>query len=361
MSFKIKNLQFNRFRNFHLFENTPSKDINLVLGDNAVGKTNLIEGIQLLTMMESFRNPSWDEVVNWDETTALITAVISDENVTDTINSSFSEGKRRYRFNEKNKKVGELKGIVPSVLFVPDDLRMVKDSSRRRRQALDQLGSQLSQTYYRMKNDYEKIVTQRNKLLKEYIIPQDLLDSWTESLITIGSLFYQNRINLFSRIKERYSQTFSFITAFDEADIEYIPFWSTYRQTTDDPERIMRDIAMELESREKEHRMTLIGPHKDEMVFYVNGKDARQFGSQGQQRSLVLAWKLTEVEVIQDITGKIPILLLDDVMSELDENKRNSLLDYIEEKEIQTFITSANESYFPPTLLSEAHIIRLET
>lgn len=359
MSFKIDKVSLDGFRNFKEIQDDPSGNINLVLGDNAVGKTNYIEGIQLLTAMESFRNPGWEEVINWDENEALICIDVVDEKRKISISSRFVSNKRTCFSNGKKKTTNELRGMIPSVLFNPDDLRMVKDSSYIRRQALDQLGIQLSSGYSHMKNDYEKIVTQRNRLLKEKNMPDGLLESWTESLITIGALFYKNRKRLFSRIKDRFSSVFSLLVSSDDADIDYIPFWEGYQVEKASPEEMINEVYEVVKLREKEQKTTLVGPHKDELLFLINGRNARQYASQGQQRSLVLTWKLVEVEVIQDIIGKTPILLLDDVMSELDEKRRNLFLEYIDKKNIQTFITSANEQYFNDSLLSKAHILRL--
>lgn len=359
MSYKIRHLCFRCFRSFEYFDDEPSQNLNIILGANAVGKTNLIEGIQLISMLESFRNPAWGDVVHWGHDRAHLIAEIQDGLRNDEIMVCFEDGKRFYLHNEKRKRAGELKGLIPAVLFTPDDLELVKGSASKRRRAIDQIGAQISQTYYHMQRDYEKVVLQRNRLLKRNDIADEFLLSWTESLISIGSVFSMHRQNLFGRMKERFSEVFSRLSSKDSADIEYLPYWKKYISHSDTPEQTMRELLQSISLQERDQGTTLVGPHRDEIVFLINGKDARRYGSQGQQRSLVLAWKITELEVMEDILNKVPLLLLDDVMSELDENRRISLLTLLRNHDIQTFITSANDAYFDKALLDTAHVVRL--
>lgn len=359
MSYKIHHLSLRCFRNFEHFDDEPSQNLNIILGPNAVGKTNLIEAVQLVSMVESFRNPTWCDVVHWNHDQGHISAKIQDGPRDDEISVRFEEGKRLYLHNGKRKRPGELKGTVPAVLFTPDDLELVKGSASKRRRAIDQVGCQISQTYYRMQRDYEKIVLQRNRLLKRNDTTEELLSSWTESLITIGTMFSMHRQNLFERMRPRFTEVFSRLSSEDSADMEYVPYWRRIVSQHDHPEQSMRDLSQLVAGQEREQGTTLIGPHRDEIVFQVNGKDARRYGSQGQQRALVLAWKITELEVMEDILDKVPLLLLDDVMSELDENRRASLLSLLMGHDIQTFITSANDTYFGKELLDTSHVVRL--
>jgi DNA replication and repair protein RecF len=359
VSLKIKEVSLQHFRSFVSFSDAPSQGINVILGDNACGKTNLIEAIQLLTMMESFRNPTWGDVVMWEESMARVTLTAGEGSRLLKLEATFSPGERIYCENENRCRPNELRGKIPAVLFTPDDLRMIKGSPQRRRSTLDSLGGQLSSVYFRMRNDLEKLVAQRNRLLKDRKMSPELLESWTEGLVSIGCRFISHRKHLFSILRDQYLSIFPKLSPCDEADLCYESSWSKALGDAATPESLWSFYQHGGLSQELQQGTTLYGPHRDDIRFVLNGKDARKFASQGQQRTAVLAWKLAEVETICQITSRQPILLLDDVMSELDASRRTALLAYIEKRGLQAFITSANEDYFSERFLSDAHVVRL--
>jgi DNA replication and repair protein RecF len=371
VSLYIQDISLYNFRNYRDFRVSLDKNISIIVGKNGIGKTNIIEAIELLTLFDSFRNPSWDELVSWGENTgSLILNTAGDDRLL-VYSLMLKENKRQYFFNGKKKNINEIIGSLPAVLFTPDDLQLVKGSAEQRRDAIDLVGIQLSKTYGNLKNNYIKIIKNRNQLFKFDKINQLVLDSWNEKLIEIGSLFFKHRIRLFQVIRDEIVNIYESLVPNEIIQVAYRPSWeasfSEYNEILQEnlflleKEQIYYLLSEELIRKKQEEmyrRHSIVGPHRDEIVIYINGKDARKFGSQGQQRSIALAWKMAEVEVISRLSNQPPILLLDDVMSELDENRRSTLMNYID-KRVQTVITTTSLHYFNEETLDHASVIDL--
>ena len=347
--FTINSLRLKNFRNYvdELREFEPG--INKIVGPNATGKTNLIEAVGLLTQISSFRNALTAELINKnakDESSQIEVEIF--DNTTQSkhnLKLLISDGKKTYKLNDKTKSISSLKGNFPSVVFTPDDLAFVKGSNTMRRSAVDGLGSQISKDYYTVLHDYAKALKQKNALLRDGA-SDDMFKSVNDVLIKAGAQLVFYRHGLIQKILPVISDYYSQIAGENEKlSIEYYPSWAM----DDKLEQISRDEAREKLScafddkldEEKVRCRALIGPHRDRIVFVLNGEDAQNFASQGQQRSIVLSFKLTEVKLIEDMLDKRPILLLDDVMSELDESRREKLQSFIEDK-TQVFITSTD-------------------
>lgn len=369
MGLKIQQIHYRNFRNCDNYELTDIGDVTVFVGPNAIGKTNLVEGIQLITAFNSFRSSKTEHLVRFGEDSSFIRAVLSDGVRKLDIDFTIHEGKRSFSLNGKRKQIKNLCGILPSVVFSPDDLNFIKGSQSIKRAEIDNLGSQLSANYSNVRHDYERILKQKNRYLKEDTT-HTFLESVNEVLTTIGSQFYVLRTRLVQElipyIKTYYAEL---CVGKEEVSIAYIPSWLKYEdpplqellgsQFSRDEVKEQLDTVIEREfSREHQRRLSLFGPHADQIVFLINGKDASHFASQGQQRSLVLSYKMAEVALLRDRLNQTPVLLLDDVMSELDEQRRTQLIKVISQ-DIQTFITSTNLSYFDDEFLSNAEIIEL--
>lgn len=369
MGLKIQQIHYRNFRNYDKYELTDIGDVTVFVGPNAIGKTNLVEGIQLITAFNSFRSSKTEHLVRFGEDSSFIRAVLSDGVRKLDIDFTIHEGKRSFSLNGKRKQIKNLRGILPSVVFSPDDLNFIKGSQSIKRAEIDNLGSQLSANYSNVRHDYERILKQKNRYLKEDTT-HTFLESVNEVLTTIGSQFYVLRTRLVQElipyIKTYYAEL---CVGKEEVSIAYIPSWLKYEdpplqellgsQFSRDEVKEQLDTVIEREfSREHQRRLSLFGPHADQIVFLINGKDASHFASQGQQRSLVLSYKMAEVALLRDRLNQTPVLLLDDVMSELDEQRRTQLIKVISQ-DIQTFITSTNLSYFDDEFLSNAEIIEL--
>jgi DNA replication and repair protein RecF len=355
----VTRLRLRDFRSYESLEMEPDEKLTIIVGANAVGKTNIIEALQLLTSTSSFRNPPWADCVRWGAGEAsLLLSAEGDGRKIETGLTITSSGKRLYAVNgNPRRKLSEVTGTLPSVVFTPDDLRMVKDSAERRRAAIDGVGDQLSQTYFVLRGEYERTVRQRNAVLKNPTPDMGVMAALTDRMKELGDSFSGHRKRLFARLSEKQTEIYSELVPDEHLRVVYESSWARRGLPEDDPASFGE--ALRLSAGEEQGRgTTLIGPHRDEIHFLVNERDARAYASQGQQRTIALAWKLAEVSVITEVGGQPPALLLDDVMSELDEARRHTLASSVGEA-AQTFVTTTNIGYFEKSLVERAHIVRL--
>lgn len=362
---KVTSLKLTDFRSYENFEIEPHDRITVLVGPNAAGKTNAVEALQVLTTTTSFRNPQWAELVRWGTPQAKASLEASGDSRRLQVDLQVtSEGRRTYRVNGSvRRKMSEVSGILPSVLFTPDDLRVVKDSADKRRETLDRLGDQLSPTYATIRAEYDRTLRQRNALLKEDAVPAETMEAWSERLIELGSALALHRMRLFERMAPAASGIYAVIAGGEHLSIKYHSSVAGEMTTsTDEKAQVAELFAMKLHERRGEEmarRNTVVGPHRDDVLFAIEGRDARAYGSQGQQRSVALAWKLAEVHAVEEVTGSEPLVLLDDVMSELDETRRHALAAYVGER-AQTIITTTNLGYFSDELVADAKVVKVE-
>lgn len=275
-----------------------------------------------------------------------------------------SEGRRSYRVNGQAKRsASDVTGLLPSVSFTPDDLGMVKGPADGRRQTADDLGEQLSAKYGSLRKDYSRVVRHRNALLRDQA-PQGELDVWNEQAAVLGGALLVHRVRLVDRLMAHATEAYAALSGGEELSWEYAdksglePGWAP---RTISPADIAAQVRAEIFRRSAEERrrgVGLVGPHRDDIVFRLAGREARAFASQGQQRSIALAWKLAEVAVVEEVLRRRPVLLLDDVMSELDEKRRQALSDLVT-KRVQTIMTTTNLGYFASGMLEGATVVEL--
>lgn len=361
MPLRIKRVEVRDYRNYKKFVLEPSDGLTLIVGPNAVGKTNLIESVELLTAAESFRKPQWSELVRWSAEKARAEMVAEgDGRHLETVLQVTAQGKREYLVNGKvRRRLVEVAGIIPCVVFTPDDLRLIKDSAEKRRSEIDSIGSQISPAYSQLKREYERVLRQRNQLLRDDQIEGSVGQAWTERLVEVGSRFHDARRRLFERLSPVMGEAHAEIAPGRTLESTYVASWE--RDGAPAGENTVDSMRKHLSAKAREEaarKTTLSGPHRDDIVFLLNGRDARVYGSQGQQRTIALAWKLGEVKVVTEISGQEPVLLLDDVMSELDEKRRHALTRYAGTV-AQTIMTATNTDYFDKDLLERATLIRL--
>ena len=371
MSLQITQLELSNFRNYREFKCDGLSKLNIFVGPNAVGKTNIVESIDLLTSISSFRNSRAAELMGPYEDFARARAQVKDDHRALEFELRVKDGKKKYFYNGKEKPANQLRGIMPSVTFTPDDLSLIKGANSFRRRALDALGSQLSANYPVVRKDFEQILRQKNNLLKDN--PSLVfLESINEMFVLYAAQLYCYRVSLFEKLLPCVSEYYRNIShRGEEVTARYIPSWLAENVSHEtfaidlpdshDKEQVrsvLLDAVNASSHRELAARHALVGPHKDSILFSIDGREAGTFGSQGQQRSLVLAWKLAEVRLVQEMLDTKPILLLDDVMSELDELRRKELTRYVLSS-TQTFITTTNLSYFTQDMLDCAHIVHL--
>lgn len=364
MSLSLQQLQLKNFRSYKDYELSNIGPVTIFVGPNGVGKTNVLEAIQLLVSQRSFKGAHTEELVNVESEKAQLSGVLIDgpRRFDIKVMLDKAEKKRSFTLNEKKKKVSQLQGLAPVVVFNPDNLLLVKKTSSVKRNALDVLGSQVNSNYYQIKKDYETLITHKNKLLKEEGDPT-LIESVNDMLVVCGAQLFSYRLALFNKIKKEIASFYKLISNNkEEFSAEYFPSWNEGIAIKTAPSTSeVKDVLKKFlhnNKRELECKKSLYGPHADKIMFYVNGKPAESFASQGQQRSVVLAFKLAEVALIEEMLNKKPILLLDDVMSELDKNRRGAFVNLIAGS-VQTFITTTNIEYFEEEILSKAEILKI--
>jgi len=362
----LDSIRMHSFRNYEeaLLENFGN--LTVFCGQNAIGKTSILEAIQLMTALTSFRTSQSIQMIHWGMKSADISAHITGAGRNLDVELSIDQGRRSYKLNGKGKRAQDLKGILPAVSFCPDDLHLVKGSDSARRSAIDEIGSQLSKNFYSVKADYEKLVKHKNQALKNEADDM-FIDSIDEILVRVGTQFLSHRMVVIDKIQPFFSDFYRDITdGSEKVALSYRPCWDNEPSNNEDSFAFDKAMVMDIyenelrTSRERERirKKSLIGPHADKVSFLIDGHNAMHYASQGQQRTIVLAFKLAESAVIQSTLHQKPILLLDDVMSELDEHRRGYFLDFIS-GDLQTFITTTNMEYFTEDMIKKADVYQL--
>ena len=330
----ISTLKLEQFRNYDGLELSFSRGTNLFYGDNAQGKTNILEAIYFCGTTRSHRTSRDRELIRFDADEAHLRMEMTKKDIDYRIDMHLKKARAKgIAINGiAIRKAQELIGLGHFVFFSPEDLGIIKNGPSERRRFLDMELCQLDQIYVSSLADYNKVLLQRNKLLKDLSFrPQDIdtLDVWDEQLVRYGSSLIRSREKFVEKlseiilpIHEKLSGGREKICVGYEKNVSAEEFAQTLAAGRD------KDLYL---------KSTETGPHRDDLSFTVNGIDIRHFGSQGQQRSAALSLKLAEIELVKEAAGDIPVLLLDDVLSELDTNRQHYLLDSI--GEIQTFIT----------------------
>lgn len=364
MAMFARELSVAHYRSFDRYRLALSDGVTVLAGPNASGKTNLIEALQLLTSGSSFRHPTAAELVHDGAGPCKVELRLEGDGRVLDMGLSVEDGKRLFTRNGKRCAAAGVRGVLPSVLFCPDHLDMVKRGASVRRAALDDFGVQLSARYADLSSTYSRCVTQRNALLKETWCCREMLGAWNESIARAGSSLLVHRLALLERLAGCVRDAYGRVASGELAGVSYVSTLGDLPRTEDRDElrgwayERMLSALDERADEEMRRGMTLVGPHRDEIEFSVAGRSARSFASQGQQRTLVLAWKVAEVAVARDILGTAPLLLLDDVMSELDGERRGAFLQLIGD-DIQTVITTTNLGYFTDDLLDRAKVVSM--
>lgn len=361
MGLSVRRLELRDWRNFAAWD-IEFGGMTVLHGRNAVGKTNAVEAMQMLTAGRSFRRPAPAQLVREGAASARIAARLEgDGRVVDMACAVGTDPPRRtFTRNDKRIQAADVPGTLMSVLFNPDDLSFVKRGASCRRDELDGFAQQVNRGYAKVLSAYQRSVEQRNRLLKDDRPDQGLLAAWDASVALGGATLLQSRLRLFARLREHIVGIFHEISEGEELECAYV--CSLGEGVADLPRDALRDrLAAELERRradELRRQVTLVGPQRDDIAFSIDGRDARAFGSQGQQRSVVLAWKMAEVALSEELLGERPLLLLDDVMSELDAPRRDAVTRFVQGG-IQTVITTTNLGYFPDELIERAKVVRI--
>ena len=351
----VESVELNQYRNYDSVKVDFSPGINILYGDNAQGKTNLLEAIYVSGTSRSHRGTRDRDLIRFDQDEAHIRLMFRKEDLSHRLDLHLKKKKSKGIAIDglPIRKVSELFGMLHVVFFSPEDLSIIKNGPSERRRFLDMELSQLDRGYYALMVSYSKLLQERNNLLKQiYYAPslRETLDAWDEQLVRTGEAIIAKRDIFVDKIHRMMREIHGSLTGGqEEMEVRYEPSVETY---------LFGDKLFEQRERDIQSGTTSIGPHRDDIGFLVNGTDIRRYGSQGQQRTAALSLKLSEIRLIEEITGDKPVLLLDDVLSELDHNRQNYLLDSI--SGIQTIISCTGLDEFVQGRITLDRILRVD-
>jgi DNA replication and repair protein RecF len=362
----VTRLRLRHFRTYETLDLRLSPGVTILHGPNASGKTNVLEAIYVLATTKSFRTRTDRELVAWteqDEGVPRYARLEGDAEanggplrVEVTLQETPSRGpgelvvRKQFKLNGTPKRGGDIVGCIKAVLFSPDDVALVTGSPSGRRRYMDLTLCQIDHRYLRLLQEYSRILVQRNSLLQRLRgrpEPATLLEFWDERLVAAGSDIMTTRKSMLRVLNDFAREAYSDISGGEELDIVYRPSVEGAAGAPDVhvPEIFARRLE-ELQTKEIYQGMTLCGPHRDDLQFLIDSVDAGSFGSRGQQRSVALALRLAELRYMTNRSGEQPVLLLDEVMSELDEDRRSMLLQLMHDQP-QVLVTTATLASFP--------------
>lgn len=344
----LKEITLRNFRNYEEMSVPFSDGINVFLGENAQGKTNLMEAIYALSLARSHRTANERDMIQWQKDEAFITGILEKRNARYPLELYFTKKGKRAKINHlEQKRLSQFVGTLNVVLFAPEDLDLVKGSPANRRRFLDMELGQISPVYLHELVQYQRLLKQRNLYLKQLMKGQArdvlYLEVLTEQLAIAGANIVLFRKDFVRQLEEWAAPLHRQISQeLEELTIGYkTPLSLKEGMEKDGVYLLIMEEYKRVKGRERELGQTLFGPHRDDLTFRINGRDVQTYGSQGQQRTTVLSLKLAEIECMKEVLGEYPVLLLDDVLSELDDERQTHLLKTIEKK-VQTFLTTTS-------------------
>ena len=352
----IDDLKLLNFRSYSTLNLKFNPKLNIIYGMNGAGKTNIVEAIYALSLTKSFRTNN-DNLM-----------IMKDKNVSKVEANIINETKKNYQLilqhhekkvkinNNKIEKLSDYVADIFMILFNPDDLKIIKESPALRRKFINIELSQLDRNYVLYLNGYNKILKQRNIYLKEMYIngtlSKNYLDIMTEKMVDFGIKIYEIRKKFINKVSETISKNYLKIFEYGDLTIKYV---SDYN---DKKENILRKYQQYLK-KDMLLGKTTFGIHRDDIDFELDGYSLKDCGSEGQQKNAIIAFKLSEIDIVNNEKGYYPILIFDDLSSELDKNKINNILGMFDEK-VQTFITTTSIDYFSEDILKNAQVIKVE-
>ena len=358
MGLVVTRLRLVDFRSFREFEFEPSPGTTILVGPNASGKTNTVEALQLLTAAASFRGATPAQLVREGAEVARASAHIEGDGRVLDVALDVRPGHRQWSRNGKRCQGADVAGTLLSVLFSPDDLSLVKGAASLRRAEVDGFARQAARGYANLLQAYQRAVEQRNRLLREPEPDLALLDAWDASVARGGATLLGARTRLFARLAPRVEEAYGRISGGEGLSCTYVCSLGPEALTLgrDELTELMCERLLAGREEDLRRQRTGVGPHRDDVLLEVAGRDARAFASQGQQRSVALAFKVAEVVLAEEVTGTRPLLLLDDVMSELDAARREAVMG-LAGQGIQMVVTTTNLGYFSPEVIGAAKVV----
>lgn len=353
---KIDSLKLLNFRSYSSLFLKFDSNLNIIYGMNGAGKTNIVESLYALSLTKSFRTNNDNLMIMKNKNVTKVEADFIINNEKSNYQLILQNHEKKVKINDvKINKISDYVSNIFMILFNPDDLKIIKDSPALRRKLLNIELSQLDHNYILYLNGYNKILKQRNIYLKEMYIngtlSKEYLNIMTEKLVDFGLKIYEIRNNFINEIKKSISENYLKIFEYGSLNIDYISDFSDSRN----------NILKKYQSNLKKDLFlgkTSLGIHRDDIDFELDEYSLKECGSEGQQKNALIAFKLSEIEVVKKVKGYYPILIFDDLSSELDKNKINNILGLLSEK-VQTFITTTNVNFFSDEIINKAKLIKV--
>ncbi|GAA0136037.1 DNA replication/repair protein RecF [Paenibacillus sp. YSY-4.3] len=361
----VNHLRLEHYRNYETLELNGFGNVNLLIGRNAQGKTNLLESLFVLALTKSHRTTKDKELIAFGSDHAVIAAEVEKKYGTLNLELRLSHQGKRAKLNSlEQRKLSDFIGALNVVMFAPEDLEIVKGTPGIRRRFLDMEIGQVQPSYLFHLQQYQKVLMQRNNLLKQaYGAGPEMLtmlEIWNEQLAEHGVKIIKRRKQFIRKLQKWAEQIHEGITGgLEKLELSYLP---SFGEAEEEDEAVLMEQFMiklsQMKDQEIRRGMTLSGPHRDDLAFHINGNEAQVYGSQGQQRTTALSLKLAEIELIHEEIGEYPILLLDDVLSELDPYRQTQLIETFQSK-VQTFITATGIESINAGRLQDASIFHV--
>ena len=355
----IKNIKLVNYRNYNSLNLDFNDKINIIIGNNAQGKTNILESIYVLALTKSYDKAVDKNLIMFNEKFLRINGLVNINSYNKNFEVLINESYKKVKIN--NNEISKMKDYISKInviLFTPDDINIFKDSPGSRRRLLNIELSQIFSEYVDIYNKYNVILKQRNEYLKSNNINKLYLDIINEKFVDLAISIINYRLNYINEINNYIKDIFYDITNINDLEIKYI----TNIEFNEDKEVMKDKFLSKLNDnyeREKLYGNSLYGPHRDDFSFFLTNKDLSIYGSQGQLRCAMISYKLSELEIFNKYKKEYPILLLDDVFSELDLNKRNNIIKYLKD-DIQTIITTTDIDMIDKQIVSKAKIITID-
>ena len=363
---KISKISLVNFRNYSNTNIMFGEGMNIFVGDNAQGKTNILESIIILALTKSHRIGVNPNIIMFQKKKCKILGVVKKDKLISKLEVVISDDdNKKLKVNGKDiRRVADYISYLTIIAFTPDDLEIVKGSTNIRRNLLNIQLSQLSKDYLNSYNEYNKLLKTRNEYLKvlfqNSIADKSYLDILTDKLIDKAILIYQKRKEYIDFINLNIDKYYKDISLESGLYIEYIPNISINDFQYETIRKSLKHTFKKYYLKELNYGMTIYGPHRDDLCFKLNDKDLKLYGSQGQQRLAIISFKLAEISIFKEYCNTKPVLLLDDIFSELDVKKRNKLLKIINNSEIQSVLTTTDLKSIQKKYLGDASVFHVK-
>lgn len=359
----LKKINLVNYRNYQKVSISLNDKINIFIGNNAQGKTNILESIYVLALTKSHRNVNESNLILFGKNSLKIEGKVKKDKILETLEIQITKNdKKVFKNKTPIKRISDYISNLNVILFTPDDLEIVKGSPSIRRNLLNIEISQISNSYITILNEYNKLLKNRNEYLKMLYVnnftDRKYLDIITDKLIEKAVIIYQLRKKFIDEINQNITLLYKEIAGVDGLFVKYINNCDIDTFSEENIKEQLKKHYKDNYKKELLQGMTLYGPHRDDFEFFIGEENLKLFGSQGQQRLSVICLKLSEIDIFKKKTNTSPILLLDDIFSEIDRSKKNKLIQFIN-KDIQTIITATDLRGLSKNIIKDAFVFKV--